>query len=114
MKTLGLSIVELALATTMLVVLVSAFLLVVARIARAGFSIRKGGVYVGGEDVDSLSRPYPNTATLYWGFTARAFREAYVVLRDSIHSGKLSDWAIYMASWYIVLLVLAIIAILVE
>lgn len=102
------SLTVLALILTGLTLALAAMILVLVKIVRRRAGFRVGGVYVGGEDVATLSKPMPSTLALYWGFTSRSLREAYLILRDVVHSGRLSDWAVYMALWYAILLAIAI------
>ena len=58
--------------------------------------------------VSGLSAP---GTSLYWGLVKGAAKRLYRVIRDVMHSGRLSDWLGYMSGWYGFLVVVALISI---
>jgi len=81
---------------------------------RRGTSARRGGEgsepYIGGEAPNILRRVDASAQNLYWGFVEGVSRTIYRVLRFVVHSGRLNEWAGYMAAYYGLLALLAIIS----
>jgi len=55
--------------------------------------------YLSGEGPEIVRRSEAPSPSLFWGFILGYFRRLYVFLRDYMHTGRLSDWAAYMAGW---------------
>ncbi len=67
-------------------------------------------MYIGGEDEGILQRRVPSADAFYWGIVKRAWRDAFRILRDVIHSGKLNEWMGYMSMWFGFLVLVALLA----
>ena len=66
-------------------------------------------MYIGGESERVLRKPLPSAVALYWGLVKRAMGKLYITLRDVVHSGRLNEWCAYMASWFLLLLLISIV-----
>lgn len=55
--------------------------------------------YLSGEGPEIVRRSEAPSPSLFWGFILGYFRKLYAFLRDYMHTGRLSDWAAYMAGW---------------
>ncbi|MEM0340303.1 MAG: hypothetical protein QXN05_04775 [Acidilobaceae archaeon] len=108
MRVTSLNLLDLVLVVSVLLFCVWLLLLVLICLFMRRATVRWGDVYVGGEEASSLSISYPSTTALYWGFTQRVLKEVYRVLRNAVHTGKLSDWASYMSLWYLILMLIAL------
>ncbi len=67
-------------------------------------------MYIGGEDEEVLQRKVPSADAFYWGIVKRAWRDAFRILRDAVHSGKLNEWMGYMSMWFGFLVLVALLA----
>jgi len=65
-------------------------------------------MYIGGESEALLKVRVPSNVAMYWGIVRRAMGRVYTVLRDVVHSGKLSTWSGFMVSWFTILMFIAI------
>ena len=70
-------------------------------------------MYLGGEHESVLGRPIPSAASLYWAIIKRSLAEAYRILVEYVHSGRLSDWVKYMSSWYGFLILVAVLSVII-
>ncbi len=66
-------------------------------------------IYLGGEAEELVANPTPNPIHLYWGFVKRYAASVYRVVREKTHTGNLQDWIRLMASWYGMLLFIALV-----
>ncbi len=71
--------------------------------------VRRTDVYLSGEPENIVDKPSPSPANLYWGFLKKFAYGLYKQLRDKVHTGNLQDWVNFMAGWYGLLLIIAII-----
>jgi hypothetical protein len=67
-------------------------------------------VYLSGEPENVVSMIMPSIAALYWGFIKRFAKSLYKALVDKVHTGSLHDWYKFISSWFALLILLAIIA----
>lgn len=88
---------------TILVVAVALFA------AIAGRRRRVTPIYLGGEPEELVANPTPNPIHLYWGFVKKYCAGVYRVVREKTHTGNLQDWVRLMASWYGLLLLIALV-----
>jgi len=106
---LELDLVTQTLVLSALALLISSIVLIMYRLLRARSSAASGSdMYLGGEHESILEKPLPSTAALYWATIKKSFANAYRILVESIHTGRLSDWAKYMSLWYGFLLLVGI------
>ena len=81
-------------------------------VLRRGIPTQRSGEstepYIGGEAESVVSRIDVSAQNLYWGFVEGVARGIYRFLREFMHSGKLNEWAGYMAGYYGLLLIVAI------
>ncbi|MEM1526033.1 MAG: sodium:proton antiporter [Ignisphaera sp.] len=68
-------------------------------------------MYIGGESEEILRYKLPSVLALYWGIVKRAWRKAFDVLREAVHTGILNDWLGYMSIWLGLVLLVAIISV---
>ncbi len=69
-------------------------------------------MYIGGEEPGILRLKIPRAEAMFWGLVRRYAEKLFSLLRDVVHSGRLSDWVGYMSFWLFLLLFLSFIAIL--
>jgi hypothetical protein len=67
-------------------------------------------VYLSGEPENVVSMIMPSIAALYWGFIKRFAKSLYKALIDKVHTGSLHDWYKFISSWFALLILLAVIA----
>lgn len=68
-------------------------------------------MYIGGEGEEVLMHKVPSILALYWGIIRRAWRKAFDVLREAVHTGILNDWLGYMSIWLCLALLIALISV---
>ncbi len=76
-------------------------------------SSKADAMYIGGEDEGILQRRVPSADAFYWGIVKRAWKDAFRILRDVIHSGRLNEWMGYMSMWFGFLVLVALLAVMV-
>ncbi|MEM1644445.1 MAG: sodium:proton antiporter [Ignisphaera sp.] len=65
-------------------------------------------MYIGGEGEEILRYKLPSVIALYWGIIKRAWRKAFNILGEAVHTGILNDWLGYMSIWLGLALLIAI------
>lgn len=71
-------------------------------------STEGGEMYIGGESEEVLIHKIPSILALYWGIIRRAWKKAFDVLREAVHTGVLNDWLGYMSIWLCLALLIAL------
>lgn len=66
-------------------------------------------IYLSGEPESVVKEFTPGSVNLYWAVIKRLVKDVYEYLVEDMHTGRLTDWAKFMASWYGLLLILSII-----
>lgn len=109
-STVNLDIVSLSLILTgamFFTVLIISIITVIIRGKR--ISLEGDEMYIGGEGEEVLMYRVPSVIALYWGIVKKAWKKAFEMLRDAVHTGILNDWYGYMGIWLGLILLLALI-----
>lgn len=68
-------------------------------------------VYLAGEGEEIVSSISPSPLNLYWFFIKRFAKRIYDYLVGAMHTGNLMDWVSYMVSWYGLLILISVLAV---